>query len=254
MVPTAQRRRRSTARTRSLFLLLAGLLLAGFGAAGCTPVSTLGARQKPALDGPQQHVLAGALHGRTGAFLIVRDAASRVEVRLADLPGLLYRISTPADSGLAPAVTGTPGRVRLGLRPTGADGPDTVEILLNRAVRWDIRLPAGAGEQHLDLAAGRIRRVELGSGTGLVSMRLPPPRGTVPIKLTGGVGEIAIALPAGTPLRFRLRGGAALVAVPWARRARAQAGALIAPAGWVSARDRYAVDVGSEVGTVTVWG
>jgi len=236
-----------------LFLLVAGLL-ASFAMAGCTSASTLGARQMPALDGPQQHVLAGALHGRTGAFLIVRDAASRVEVRLADLPGLLYRISTPADSGLAPAVTGTPGRVRLGLRPTGADGPDTVEILLNRAVRWDIRLPAGAGEQHLDLAAGRIRRVELGSGTGLVSMRLPPPRGTVPIKLTGGVGEIAIAIPAGTPLRFRLRGGAALVAVPWTPRARAPAGALIAPAGWLGARNRYAVDVESEVGTVTVWG
>ncbi|MEU7908248.1 hypothetical protein [Actinoplanes sp. NPDC049118] len=236
-----------------MFLLVAGLL-ASFAVAGCSPVSTLGARQMPAEDGPQQHVLAGALHGRKGAFLIVRDAASRVEVRLADLPGLLYRISTPADSGLAPAVTGTPGRVRLGLRPTGADGPDTVEILLNRAVRWDIRLPAGAGEQHLDLASGRIRRVELGSGTGLVSMRLPPPRGTVPIKLTGGVGEIAVAIPAGTPLGFRLRGGAELVAVPWTRRARAEAGVLVAPAGWVTARNRYAVDVESEVGTVTVWG
>lgn len=252
MVPTAQRRRPSTTGMFSGFPLVVALLL-GLAGSGCTPASTLSGRQMPAGGEPQRHVLAGALHGRTGAFLIVRDAASRVEIRLADLPGLLYRISTPADSGLAPAVTGTPGRVRLGLRPTGADGPDTVEILLNRAVHWDIRLPAGAGEQHLDLAAGRIRRLEVGSGTGLVSMRLPPPRGTVPIRLAGGVGEVAVAVPADTPLRFHLRGGASLVAVPWTGRTRAEAGTKLAPAGWAAATDRYAVDVAAEVGQVTLW-
>jgi hypothetical protein len=187
-------------------------------------------------------------------LLTVRNAASRVDVRLIDLPGLLYRISTPADSGLAPAVTGTHRRVSLGLRPTGAAGPDTVEILLNRGVRWTIRLPAGAGEQHLDLAAGRLDRLELGSGTGLVTMRLPPPRGTVPIIVAGGVGEVAVAIPPGTPLRLRLRGGAALVSAPWTGRSRASAGALLAPAGWQEAANRYAVNVASEVGSVRVQG
>ena len=253
MVPTAQRHRRSTVGSRAVFSLLAAALVGFFGA-GCAPVTKLGARQVPAADGPQDHVSAGALHGRTGAFLIVRDAASRVDVRLADLPGLLYRISTPADSGLAPAVTGTHGRVRLGLRPTGADGPDTVEILLNRAVSWDIRLPAGAGEQHLDLSAGRLSRLELGSGTGLVSMRLPAPRGTVPIIVAGGVGEVAVAIPPGTPLRLHLRGGAGLVAVPWADRTRAPTNTVLAPATWRNAPNRYTLNVGTEVGSVTIWG
>ena len=234
-------------------MLFAALMVVIFGA-GCTPESRFGARRMPAEEEPQRHVLAGALHGRNGAVLIVRDAASRVEVRLADLPGLLYRISTPADSGLAPAVTGAHGRVSLSLRPTGADGPDTVDIVLNRAVRWDIRLPAGAGEQHLDLAAGRLRRLELGSGTGLVSMRLPPPRGTVPIVVAGGVGEVAVAIPPGTPLRLYLRGGADSVAVPWTGRSRAAAGELLGPAGWRKAPDRYAVTIASEVGSVTVRG
>ncbi|HET6533905.1 MAG TPA: hypothetical protein VFH03_25250, partial [Actinoplanes sp.] len=108
-------------------------------------------------------MVAGSLHGRTGAYLLVRDAASRVEVRLADLPGLLYRISTPAGSGLAPRVTGPTGRIRVGLQSTGEDGPDIVTILLNRSVRWDIRLPAGAGEQRLYLAEGSVTRLDLGS-------------------------------------------------------------------------------------------
>ena len=236
-----------------MFALLVAMIVGLFGA-GCAPMTKLGARQMPAADGPQEHVLAGALHGRTGAFLIVRDSASRVEVRLADLPGLLYRVSTPADSGLAPAVTGGHGRVRLGLRPTGGDGPDTVAILLNRTVRWDIRLPAGAGEQHLDLAAGRLSRLELGAGTGLVSLRLPPPRGTVPIIVAGGVGEVAVAIPPGTPLRLHLRGGAGLVAVPWAGRTRAPTNTVLAPATWPKAPNRYKMNVGTEVGSVTVWG
>ena len=233
-----------------MFLLVAALF-GGVALTGCTPSATLGAGQVPVAE-PQQHELAGALHERTAASLIVRDAASRVEVRLSALPGLLYRITTPADSGLAPVVTGTPGRVRLGLRPTGADGPDTVMITLNSSVRWDLRLPAGAGEQHLDLAAGRLRRLEVGSGTGLVSLRLPPPRGTVPIMLAGGMGRVAIITPALTPLRFRLRGGAGSIAVPWAVRVEARPGTMIIPAGWRRAIDRYAVDVAAEIGTVTL--
>jgi len=253
MVPTAQGHRLSTTGMRCVFSLLAALV-AVLSGVGCGPPTRLGARQVAAADDPQRHELAGALHGRRGAFLILRNAASRVDVRLIDLPGLLYRISTPAGSGLAPAVTGTDRRVSLGLRPTGADGPDTVEILLNRGVRWTIRLPAGAGEQHLDLAGGRLDRLELGSGTGLVTMRLPPPRGTVPIIVAGGVGEVAVATPPGTPLRLRLRGGAGLVAVPWTGRSRASAGALLAPASWPEAVNRYAVNVASEVGSVTVRG
>ncbi|GGQ54210.1 hypothetical protein [Couchioplanes azureus] len=231
----------------------AALALLVVALAACAPVTTLAARQVPADDGPQPHVQAGALHGRTAAFLTVRDAASRVEVRLAELPGLLYRVTTPADSGLAPQVTGVAGRVRLALVPTGGDGPDTVEVLLNRQVRWDLRLPAGAGEHHLDLAAGRVRRLEL-SGAGLVSMRLPHPAGAVPISLTGTVGELAVAVPAGTAVKLRLRAGAGLVAVPWADRAPAAPGAAVAPPGWAAARNRYQVDAAAEVGSVTVWG
>lgn len=250
MVPPALRRRPFTARTLPVFLLVAALF-GGLALTGCRPSATLGAGLVR-VERPQEHLLAGALHGRTGATLIVRDAAARVEVRLTDLPGLLYRVSTPAGSGLAPVITGPPGRVRVGLRATGADGPDTVLILLNRGVRWDLRLPAGAGEQRLDLARGQVRRLEVGSGTGLVSLRLPAPRGTVPIILAGGMGEVAVVAPARTPLRFRLRGGAGLVAVPWAGRAAARPGAMVTPAGWRRAIDRYAVDVAAEVGTVTL--
>jgi hypothetical protein len=201
--------------------------------------------------GHDGHDVTGPLHGRSAAYLIVWNAASRVEVRVADLPGLLYRVGTPADSGLAPLVTGSAGRVRVRLRPTGADGPDKVTILLNQAVRWDIRLPAGAGEQHLDLSRGRIARLELGAA-GLIDLHLPQPAGTVPVTLTDGAGSVEIAVPGTTPVRIRLRGGAGAVTTPWASSNGTPRGAVLTPPGWAESNDRYAVDARADVGALTL--
>jgi hypothetical protein len=188
-----------------------------------------------------ENVVAGPLEGRTGAFLTLGDPASRVRIVLAGLPGLLYRISTPAGSGLTPRVTGRGGRIRAALHPTGADGPDEVRIVLNRAVRWDIRLPAGAGEQQLDLTRGRVTRLELGV-SGLIELRLPQPAGTVPVTLLGAVGAVTLSVGRGTPTRFRLAEGAgSTTGLP--------VGGL-EPPEWRTARDRYAVLARSAVGSL----
>jgi hypothetical protein len=252
MVPYALSRCRSTLRPATASVLVATLALTG-----CTPPDAERSPVQPVVEpAPSateavERVLAGSLHGRTGAYLVVRDAASRVEVRLADLPGLLYRVSTPADSGLAPRVTGTPGRVRLGLRSTGADGPDIVTILLNREVRWDIRLPAGAGEQRLDLAEGRVTRIDLGA-SGLVDLRLPNPSGTVPVTFTGGIGSVEIAGPPAAPMRFRLREGAGAVVTPWTANNGAPAGAVLVAPGWSASSNRYTVYARAGLGTLTL--
>ncbi|MEV6495577.1 hypothetical protein AB0M20_44215, partial [Actinoplanes sp. NPDC051633] len=158
--------------------------------AACAP-------QVPLPPPAPEHVLTAPLRGRNVAALLVTDAASRVEVESVELPGQLYRITTPADGGLVPRVTVTRGLVRVELRFVGRTGPDTVRILLNRSVRWDVRLPAGAGEQRLDLSTGWISRVELGAA-GLVEMQLPRPRGRVPLVFRESVGALLMRV-AGAP-------------------------------------------------------
>jgi hypothetical protein len=192
-VPTALSRRRSTIGAASAFLLLT---------AGCTVAGKPSHPPGVSASAEIAPTLAGPLHGRTGAFLTVGDAASTVRVRLADLPGLLYRISTPAGGGLAARVTGPAGRVHVGLRINGDIGSQTVTIVLNRAVCWDIRLPSGAGEVYLDLRRGRLARVEVGA-SGLAVLALPRPRGVVPITLTDAVGSLRVAAPRGTPVHLR---------------------------------------------------
>ncbi|HET9516564.1 MAG TPA: hypothetical protein VFO77_02435 [Actinoplanes sp.] len=196
------------------------------------------------------HRLAGTLDGRTGARLSLGSSAATVDVRLTELPGLLYRISTPGDSGLTPQVTAVAGVLRLRLAPTGDPGDDAVQILLNRRVTWQIRLGVGAGEQHLDLDRGRISSVVVGAGAGLVRLRLPRPRGTVPIRLAGPVGSAEIDAP--VPVRVRVGEGAGDVRLPWLVRHAVSAGTVLTPPGWPRASDRYVLDARGQVGSLTV--
>jgi hypothetical protein len=257
MVPNALSQCRSTWTVATAFALVTTIVLGAcaetgrFRRTGVKRVTHAAGAPTARPGAPVGHELAGFLHGRTGAYLTVADAASRVEVRVADLPGLLYRITTPVESGLAPRVTGQVGRVRVGLRPTGADGPDNVTIELNRVVRWDIRLPAGAGEEHLDLDGGRIARLELGAA-GLVDVRLPHPTGTVPVTLTDGAGTVEITTPRATPVRVRLRGGGGPASTGWTANDGNPPGTVITSPGWTVAPNRYAVDARSDIGALTI--
>ncbi|MFG1609986.1 hypothetical protein [Actinoplanes sp. NPDC049265] len=195
--------------------------------------------------------MVGALRGSAGAALLVGDAASRVEVGLAEMPGMLYRVTTPGDSGLTPDVTVQRGVYRLALRPTAGTGPDIVRIILNRRVRWDVRLPAGAGEQRLDLSAGRVTRVELGP-SGLVELSLPRPWGTVPVLLRSGAGTVEMSTPQATKVRITLPDGAGVVTTPWTNSTDTPAATTLTAPGWARTRDRYTIRLTSGVGSFTV--
>jgi hypothetical protein len=216
-----------------------------------------GAQDGPADSGPNAPVrlprqLDGSLDGRTGAHLTLGSAAAAVDLRLAALPGLLYRIRTPGDSGLTPRVTGRPGFVDVRLTPTGEDGVDRVHILLNREVVWQIRMTAGAGEKRLDLSGGRSSGIVLGGGAGLVRLRLPRPHGTTPVRLAGAVGALDVSVPASVPVRVRLGGGATAVTVPWPAPAAYRPGTVLTAPAWHTATDRYVIDSRSALGALTV--
>nr|WP_296070991.1 hypothetical protein [uncultured Actinoplanes sp.] len=121
--------------------------------------------------------------------------------------------------------------------------------MLNRAVVWDIRTPAGAGEQALDLARARVSRVEAGA-SGLVELRLPVPDGPVPITLDS-VGTLSIAVPDGVPVRLRLRDGAREANTPWTTGPVAPR-TVLQPSRWRTARDRFTVLARSGVEVLTL--
>ncbi|MCO8276983.1 hypothetical protein M1L60_41035 [Actinoplanes sp. TRM 88003] len=225
--------------------MIALLLVGALAITGCEKTGTT------ALPEAREHTVTGPLQNRASARLFVPDASSRVHVVLANLPGLLYRITTPAGSGLKPRVVRRGGLVRLGLLPTGGKGPDEVRIVLNRTVRWDLRFPAGAGEQRFDLSRGRITRLDLGTA-GLIELRLPEPGGTVPLTFTGSVGTLSVTAPRSTPLRLYLAGGVGSALTPWTADEQLPPATALAPAIWPTARDRYWLRVRAPVGLLSL--
>jgi hypothetical protein len=123
-----------------------------------------------------------------------------VAVHAVELGADLYRIGTPAGSGLTPVTTAGTAVIRAALRPTGDVGPDTVDVRLRTGVRWDLVLRAGAGEFHLDLAAARLTGLTVLGGAGAVRLWLPRPEFPVPIRLGPGIGDADLYLPAGVEL------------------------------------------------------
>ncbi|GLY06151.1 hypothetical protein Acsp01_65300 [Actinoplanes sp. NBRC 101535] len=216
------------------------------GAVGCTPPTPAPPRPQPSAP---DRVQAGPLLDRTGAWLTVSDAASRVRVETATLPGLLYRISTEPDAGVAPVVTRRGGRVVVGLRGTGGDGLDEVRIVLNRDVRWGIALPDGAGEQQVNLRHGRVERLDLGT-SGLAEVWLPAPDGTVTVTFTGGIGTAVLAADTDAPFRLRFDQGAGSVTTPWTANNGTAAGRVLREPGYRGTRDRYSVRARSGVGSL----
>jgi len=208
-------------------------------------------------DGPDRahradRVVTVPVDGRQEATFELVSGATSVTVRGADLGDRLIRAETPADSRQAPSATVSGDRVQLHLQDVGGDGPSAVEVQLNRGVRWQLRFSAGATTSVVDLRDVPVAGVEFVGGMSSIELRLPKPSGTVPVRMSGGVGRFAIQAPAGVPVRVRAGGGAGQVTVDGVPRSGISGGTVITPEGWDSAPARYDVDNSAGVATLTV--
>jgi hypothetical protein len=180
--------------------------------------------------------------------LEVVGSSAVLRVRSADLGEALFDI-TSTDPGTVPSLTDSERGTRLELVRTGVAAAD-VEIQLNAKVAWTLRLLGSSSEQAIDMRAGGVAGIEVAGGTARVAAQLPEPKGTVRLSVTGPVGELDIRARAGTPVRFRLGGGADRAVVDGKTRGKVKAGAKLTPAGWSAARNRYDVVVSDPVASV----
>ena len=142
-----------------------------------------------------------------GAGFDLLDGAAKVTVRVADLGDSLYRISTPESGPVVPRAEDQDGRVRLRL-----DGhAEAVEVVLNAAVRWDLRVAGGADLSTIDLSAGRIGGVDLTGGASRIDLTLPRPDGTLMVRMSGGVSLFDVRTTDRIPVRVRVGSGAGQV-------------------------------------------
>jgi hypothetical protein len=212
-------------------LLLGGLVVASVGAG------------PPAASRPVPGVTGTAAAVRERASLELVGDASVVTVRTADLGGELFRVSPPARSA-----DDDGSGVRLAL--DGGGGP--VDVVLAERVRWDLRIAGGADRKRIDLAGGLVDGVALTGGAGRIELLLPRPRGTLAVRLSGGVGAFDVRTAGAVPVRVRMGSGAGRVVLGGESHTGVAAGALFTPDRWADAGDRVDLDAAAGVDQLTV--
>lgn len=186
----------------------------------------------PTPPGPGLQVAAPLGSART-RLLEVAGTATVVHIRSMDLGATLFHAAA-VDTSSVPSWSDTGQGTRLELARTGAPGTAGLDIQLNTRVSWTIRLTAGTAEQDIDMRAGGLAGLQLTGGHSLMVLRLPEPKGTVPLYIGGTVSRLNLAAGTGALVRLRLARAAGVVTVDEAKQR-----TPVTPAGWKSARNRY---------------
>jgi hypothetical protein len=198
------------------------------------------------------HVVSGPLGAHRSATLDLVSGATSVTVRGVPLGDELYRVTTPDNARVVPAVAEVHDIVQVQLANAVGAGPSTVVIELNRGVRWDLRFTAGATSTTVDVRDTAVASVAFIGGVSSIDLTVPRPTGTVPVRMSGGASQFAIHGPSGVPVRVRVGGGAGSATVDGVRHSGLSAGVVLTPDGWDTAIDRYDVDATAGVSTLTV--
>ncbi|MEV0718896.1 hypothetical protein [Asanoa sp. NPDC050611] len=226
--------------------MLALLVLAACGAPGPARLRPHWAAE-PARGAVSGHTVTGPRDGLDAATFALESGVTAITVRVADLGDDLFRVRTPDGAGVAPRLDRHGADLRLTTTGTGLSGPAEVDVTLHKAVRWQLRLGGGSRDERIDLRGGVVTGIEFVAGAGRVSLTLPAPRGTVPVRMTGGVDDFQVRLSGRAPVRVRIGGGAGSASVDGRAQTGVPGNTVIEGSGWNAAADRYDVDLAAGV-------
>jgi len=142
----------------------------------------------------------------SGSFELASDVAV-INVSVAAIGTDPVRVSTPDGSGLKTRLTRDGSSVKLTAQTVDKNGSGQVDVQLNSKVTWSLRMTGGAREENFALAKAWVRRIDLIGGVARISMALPTPDETLPIRMTGGVNTWKITTPVRVPVKALLRDG-----------------------------------------------
>jgi hypothetical protein len=114
------------------------------------------------------------------------------------------------------------------------------EISLPSDVRAGITLNLGAGDFDIDLSSVRVVRATINAGASDLTLRMPQPRGDVPITLSTGASSVDIDVPDG--VEYRIESTGALASISGSQQS----------AGYATAADRLTIHLASAMSSVTI--
>ncbi len=81
------------------------------------------------------------------------------------------------------------------------------EIALNARIPWDVEIRDGASRLTAHLRELKLRSFKVRGGASRVEVTLPTPSGSVPVRVLGGVSNVAIHRPEGVAAQILVGGG-----------------------------------------------
>jgi hypothetical protein len=126
------------------------------------------------------------------------------------------------------------------------------ELLLNRSIPWEVEIRGGASNLAADFGELKLGSLEIKGGANQVELTLPPPSGTIPLRLLGGAEGLTICRPKGVAARVRVsRGVSGLVFDEQTHDTVGGETSLQSP-DYDDAADRYDIEVSGGVSGLTI--
>lgn len=203
--------------------------------------------------GPHTATLTGAT-GHSGATLNVLTGTALLKIGMANFGagGSLVRVSTPA-GGPAPDLrdsTAQPGGSTV--VDLSAPGASSVTVTLNTAVSWQLNLGGGTTRTNTDLRAGQVTGIAFTAGSDVISLALPRPHGSVPVRLAGGASQFLASLPSGVQARVTAAGGVGEVSLDGQEHVGVADGSVFTTPGWAAGAAGFDVHATAGAAQVTV--
>ena len=233
-------------------LALAGLALVAVVAyAALGPSGVLVGIDHQDVSSPAETLKSGELNIGAGA--------ARLEVRGGPTSGDLYRGQLDFPRGEKPRVSfdRESGRVSIeggqGFHFLGLGAQRRhVDLTLSDHVPWRIEVGGGANSANLDLRTLQLTAIDVSGGATRADLRLPAPKGALPIQVSGGANNVTLHVPAGAAVRVEASGGANNVSV-FGHRVNAFGGdSSYQTDGYSSAGDRYEIRLSGGASNVRV--
>lgn len=141
----------------------------------------------------------------TAARLDWNSGSVHVNLRAAHGSPELYRAEFKHD---IPIVRDNDGNVSVQYRHRTlfGRGGGEANVTLNAGATWDMNFEVGASHIQADLREISLRGFTLKSKASKIELVLPPPTGTVLIRLESGVSHIRVERPKGVPVHLRFEG------------------------------------------------
>jgi hypothetical protein len=152
--------------------------------------------------------------------------------------------------GKVPDVRVDGGTVTVKYRPSLH--PTRGQITLSGRVAWAIKASMGMSDVVADLQDLDLTGLEISGGASRLKIKLPHPKAAVPVRIGAGASNVELLRPAGVPVRVRIGGGAAKLAIDDVR-----LGAAGGKTDWRSpdydlVEGRYDIEIGAGASKLTV--